>query len=105
MTENQEKELFNTLATIVTEVRAVKSDVQDIKQTQGEHSRILGEHSQILEKHSQILEEHSGILEKHSQILERLDAKTDSIAEVVMSNDKRLAAVEEEVSNLRDGVH
>lgn len=98
MTENQEKELFNTLGVLVTEVRAVKSDVEDIKtdvrgikETQNEHSRILNEHSRILNE--------------HSRILNRLDAKTDSIAETVIANDKRLTAVEKDVSNLRDGVH
>jgi len=91
MTEDQEKELFNTLATLVTGVRSIqsqvgtlqsefgtiKSDVQDIKETQNEHSRILN----------------------------RLDAKTDSIAETVMTNDKRLTAVEKDVSNLRGEIH
>ena len=84
MTENQEKELFNILATLVTGVRTIKSDVQDIKQTQNEHSQILN---------------------KHSQILDRLDAKTNSIAETVMTNDKRLTEVEKDVSNLRGGIH
>ncbi len=91
MTENQEKELFNTLATLITgvgtiqtEVQVIKTDVQDIKETQNEHSRILNE---------------------HSRILNRLDAKTDSIAETVMTNDKRLTAVEKDVSNLRGEIH
>ena len=91
MTDTQEKELFNTLAVLVTGVRAIKSDVvdiktdvQEIKETQNEHSLILNE---------------------HSRILNRLDAKTDSIAETVIANDKRLTAVEKDVSNLRDGVH
>ena len=98
MTENQEKELFNILGTLVTEVREIKSDVQglksdvqDIKDTQGEHSRILDEHSRILDE--------------HSRILNRLDAKTDSIAETVMVNDKRLTAVEKDISNLRGEIH
>jgi len=48
MTENQEKELFNTLTSLVTgvrtiqtEVQVIKTDVQDIKETQNKHSRIL----------------------------------------------------------------
>lgn len=84
MTENQEKELSKTLAALVTgvnviqsEVKIIKSDVQDIKEVQNEHSRIL----------------------------KRLDAKTDSIAGTVMTNDKRLTAVEKDVSDLRDGIH
>ncbi len=91
MTENQEKELFNTLATLVTgvrtiqsevgviqsKVRTIKTNVQEIKETQNEHSRILT----------------------------RLDAKTDSIAEMVITNDKRLNADEKDVSNLRGGIH
>ncbi|CAA9389670.1 MAG: hypothetical protein AVDCRST_MAG74-916 [uncultured Pyrinomonadaceae bacterium] len=105
MTENQEKELFNTLAALVTgvnviqsEVKVIKTDIQEIKVTQDEHSRILNEHSGILN-------EHSGILNEHSRILTRLDAKTDSIAETVLNNDKRLTAVEKDVSNLRGGIH
>ncbi|MCY7374907.1 MAG: hypothetical protein LH472_02905 [Pyrinomonadaceae bacterium] len=84
MTDNQEKELFNTLATLVTGVNAIQFDVQDIKKTLNEHSQILN---------------------KHSQILNRLDAKTDTIAEKVMTNDKRLTAVEKDVSDLRGGIH
>ena len=91
MTANQEKELFNTLATLVTgvqviqsDVQGLKSDVQDIKGTLNEHSRILNE---------------------HSRILNRLDAKTDTIAEKVMANDKRLTAVEKDVSDLRGEIH
>ena len=84
MTDNQEKELFNTLATLVTGVNAIQSEVQDIKKVQNEHSQIL---------------------DKHSQILNRLDAKTDTIAEKVMTNDKRLTAVEKDVSDLRGGIH
>ncbi len=91
MTENQEKELFNTLAALVTGVNVIQSEVKDIKETQNEHSQILNEHSQILSK--------------HSQILDRLDAKTDSIAETVIANDKRLTAVEKEVSDLRGGIY
>lgn len=91
MTENQEKELFNTLGVLVTEVRAVKSDVQDIRETQKEHSRILNEHSQKLDE--------------HSRILNRLDAKTDVIAETVLANDKRLTTVEKDISDLRGGLH
>ena len=112
MTGNQEKELFSTLAALVTGVNVIQSDVKDlksevqsIKKTQNEHSRILNEHSRILNEHSRILNEHSKTLNEHSRILNRLDAKTDSIAETVMTNDKRLTAVEKDVSDLRDGVH
>ncbi len=98
MTENQEKELFKTLAALVTgvnaiqiDVKVIKSDVEDIKGTVSEHSRTLNKHSQILNN--------------HSQILNRLEAKTDSIAKTVITNDKRLTAVEKDVAELRDGVH
>jgi len=91
MTENQEKELFNTLATLVTGVRTIQSDVQVIQ------SDVKG-----IKK---TLNEHSRILNEHSRILNRLDAKTDSIAETVMTNDKRLTAVEKDVSNLRGEIH
>ncbi len=94
MTENQEKEVFLLLNTIVTQVQGVQLDVKEIKQTVNEHSLILDEHSRILNKYSRILDE-------HSRILNRLDAKTDSIAETVMTNDKRLTTVETDVSNLR----
>ncbi len=105
MTDNQEKELFNTLATLVTGVNAIQLDIKDIKETQNEHSRILNEHSQTLNEHSRILNEHSRVLNEHSRVLIRLDAKTDSIAETVLTNDKRLTAVEKDVAELRDGIH
>ena len=91
MTDNREKELFNTLATLVTGVNVIQSNIQDIKETQKEHS--------------QILKEHSRILKEHSRTLNRLDAKTDTIAEKVMTNDKLLTVVEKDVADLRDEVH
>lgn len=91
MTENQEKELFTTLATLVTGVRGIQTDVTEIKQTLGEHSQILNEHSQILNN--------------HSQALNRLEAKTDNIATTVMANGKRLDNVEKEIDDLRGEVH
>ena len=84
MTDNQEKELFNTLATLVTGVNGIQSDVQDLKSDVRDIKKTLKE---------------------HSQILNRLDAKTDSIAERVMINDKRLTAVEKDVADLRSGIH
>ncbi|CAN5487203.1 hypothetical protein BH10ACI1_BH10ACI1_06770 [soil metagenome] len=84
MTENQEKELFKTLATLVTGVQTIHTNVQEIKGTLNEHSQILN---------------------KHSQILERLDAKTDSIAETVMSHENRLTKSEKNIAELQGGVH
>lgn len=97
MTENQEKEVFLLLNTIVTQVQSVQSDVKEIKQTVNEHSLILNEHSQILNKHSQILSE-------HSQILKLLVSKVDSITDKGMTNDKRLTAVEKNVTDLRSEI-
>ncbi|MGI8883731.1 MAG: hypothetical protein ACR2IA_05755 [Pyrinomonadaceae bacterium] len=112
MTKNQEKEVFLLLNTIATQVQSVQSDVKEIKQTVNEHSQILNEHSQILNEHSQILNEHSQILSAHSQILSEhsqtlhlLVSKVDSIAETVMTNDRRLTAVEKNVGDLRGGIH
>jgi chromosome segregation ATPase len=98
MTENQEKQLFKTLETLVSGMQVIQTDVKEIKVT-------LGEHSQILESHSQILEKHSQILESHSQILERLDAKTDTIAEKVMNHEIRLTKAENDIEELRGGVY
>ncbi|HUR98770.1 MAG TPA: hypothetical protein VMZ26_11950 [Pyrinomonadaceae bacterium] len=101
MTKNQEKELFTTLAKLVTGVNVIQSDVKDIKVTQAEHSTILGEHSRILGEHSRVLGEHSGILASHSQKHEdhtgrfdRLESKVDSVAEKVMEHDRRISAIE-----------
>jgi len=105
MTDNQEKELFNTLATLVTgvniiqsEVKIIKSDVQDLKSD-----------VQVLKSDVQdikiTLNKHSRILNEHSRTLRRLDAKTDTIAEKVIDNDKRLTAVEKDVADLRGEVH
>ncbi len=91
MTENQEKQLFKTLETLVSGMQVIQTDVKDIKKVQKEHSQILNKHSQILDS--------------HSQILERLDAKTDTIAEKVMNHEVRLTKVENTVEELRGGVH
>ena len=90
MTENQEKEVFLLLNNIVTQVQSVQSDVKEIKQTVNEHSQILNGHSRILDE--------------HSRILNRLDAKTDSIADKVITNDKRLTAVEKNATDLRSEI-
>ena len=98
MTDNQEKELFNTLATLVTGVNGIQSDVQDLK------SDVRDLKSDVRDLKSDV----RGIkktLKEHSQILNRLDAKTDTIAERVMINDKRLTAVEKDVADLRSGIH
>ena len=72
MTDNQEKELFTTLATLVSGVnRMIQSDVKDIKFTLAEHSNTLAE---------------------HSGKLDHLIAKTDTIADQVIQNDVRLSA-------------
>jgi regulator of replication initiation timing len=76
MTDNQEKQLFKTLETLVTGVNKIQSDVQGLKTDVKEIKVTLNEHSQILNE--------------HSQILKRLDAKTDSIAETVMKHENRL---------------
>ncbi len=133
MTEDQEKNLFVTLDNLVHGVNGIRSDVRDVKivldkhsQILGEHSRTLGGHTKILEEHSLILGNHSRILEEHGQILgghtkilgehtRKLDehssilnvlvAKVDSIAETVMTNDKRLSHVEKAVDDLGSGIH
>lgn len=77
MTENQEKELFTTLAALVKGVNKIQTDVEQIKETQ----------------------------EEHSQILKKLDAKTDSIAETVLNHEIRITKLEKDVSDSHKGVH
>ncbi len=105
MTDNQEKELFSTLAALVTGVNIIQSDVKELK------SDVVGLKSDVTELKSdfaglksdiQIIKETQN---EHSRILNRLDAKTDTIAETVMTNDKRLTVVEKDLSNLRGGIH
>lgn len=105
MTENQEKQLFNTLATLVTgvnviqsEVKIIKSDVQDLKSD----VQVLKSDVQVLKSDVQDIKK---TLNQHSRMLKRLDAKTDTIAEKVIDTDKRLTAVEKDVSDLRGGIH
>ena len=116
MTENQEKELFLILGRLVNGVNELQTDVKDIKVTQAEHSQVLAEHSQVLAEHSQVLAEHSQVLEEHSlqlgehtRLLNHLVSKTDSIADQVMANDKRLTArvtaIEDAVENLGGEIH
>lgn len=84
MTENQEKQLFKTLETLVTGVNKIQSDVVEIKETLNEHLQILN---------------------KHSQILNKLDAKTDSIAEKVVNHEVRLTKTEKDIDELQGGIH
>lgn len=95
MTEEKEKELFDTLSTLVHGVSGLKPDVRDIKV--------------VLDKHSHILERHSEVLSVHSSKLDLLVSKVDCIAVQVMENDKRLSArivaVEEAVGNLGGEIH
>ncbi len=83
MTENQEKEQFTTLSSLVTGVNTIQSDVKDIKVT---------------------LSEHSLLFEEHSRKLDHLVSKTDSTADQVLKNDTslsaRVTAVERSVEDL-----
>jgi hypothetical protein len=102
MTEDKEKELFDTLSTLVHGVSGLKSDVRDIKV-------VLDKHSHILDRHSEVLDRHSDMHNEHSSKLNSLVSKVDSIAEQVMENDKRLSArivaVEQAVGNLGCEIH
>ena len=84
MTENQEKELFNKLNTLVTGVRTIQTDVQGLKTDVQEIKETLNE---------------------HSAVLKRLDAKTDSIAETVMNHEIRLTKAEKDIEELQGRVH
>ena len=77
MTENQEKELFTRLATLVTGVNKIQSNVEEIKET----------------------------LNEHSTVLKRLEAKTDTIAETVMNPEVRLTKTEKDIEELQGRVH
>lgn len=102
MTDEREKELFDTLSTLVHGVNGLTSDVCDIKV-------VLDKHSHILDRHSEILDRHSETLSEHSSKLNLLVSKVDSIAEQVMQNDKRrsarIVAVENAVGNLGGEIH
>lgn len=95
MTENQEKELFIALGSLVKGVTEIQSDVRVIKTT--------------LDEHSQILNQHSDLLNEHSKKLDSLDAKTDSIAAQLMKNDiaisERVTTIEREVEGLGGKIH
>jgi len=81
MTENQENELFTTLASLVSGVNVIQSDVKEIKETLNDHSRTMNE---------------------HSQTLSLLNSKIDTIADTVITNDRRLTAVEKSAADLQD---
>lgn len=81
MTENQEKELFKTLGTLVTGVNHIQSDVREIKVTLAEHSKTLAQNSTTLSE--------------HTRKLDLLVARTDSIAGTVMDHETRVRAIEE----------
>ena len=81
MTENQEKELFKTLGTLVTGVSQIQSDVRDIKGT--------------LDEHTSTLAEHTSTLADHTRKLDLLVSRTDSIAGTIMEHEGRLRVIEE----------
>lgn len=109
MTDDREKELFDTLSTLVHGVNGLTSDVRDIKVVLDKHSHILDRHSHILDRHSEILDRHSETLGEHSSRLNLIVSKVDSIAEQVMQNDKRLSArivtLEQAVEHLGGELH
>ena len=84
MTENQEKELFTKLTTMVTGMQVIQSSVQGLEVDVQEIKKTLNE---------------------HSQILKRLDAKTDNIAETVVNHEARLTKAETDIEELRGGIH
>lgn len=91
MTENQEKELFTTLAALVTGVNAIQVDVKELKTD-----------VQILKTD---VKEIRVILNEHSQSLNRLEAKTDSIAETVLDHERRITKLEKDSETSRDRIH
>lgn len=91
MTDNQEKQLFTTLETLVSSVNRIQSDVSDLK-------------TDVSDLKTDV-KEIKVTLNEHSQILSRLEAKTDSIAEKVMDHEIRLTKVEKNVEDLQGGVH
>ena len=91
MTENQEKELFNKLNTLVTGVRTIQTDVQGLK------TDVQGLKTDV--------QEIKETLNEHSAVLKRLDAKTDSIAETVMNHEIRLTKAEKDIEELQGRVH
>ena len=98
MTDNQEKELFTTLATLVTGINKIQLDVQDLKtDVQGLNNDVQGLKTDVRE-----IKE---TLNEHSVILKRLDAKTDNIAEIVMNHENRLTKSEKNIEELQGGIH
>lgn len=105
MTENQEKELFTTLATLVTGVNKIQTDVQGLKtDVQGLKTDVQGLKTDVQDLKTDV-QEIKGILNDHSQILKRLDAKTDTIAGTVMNHETRLTKAERDIKELQGGVH
>ena len=112
MNDDQIKQLFSLIGTSISETREVRKIVEQHSIILNEHSIILKSHTKILKEHSAILNEHSAILNEHSVLhkdhKEKLDLlinRTSDIANTVMTNDKRLTQVENDVTEIRGGVH
>lgn len=73
----QGKEQTQRLGNIENDVVGLKSDIHGINETQKEHT----------------------------QILNRLEAKTDNIATKVLEHEIRLAKAEQNIEDLRGGIH
>ena len=105
MTDNQEKELFTTLASLVTGVNAIQSDVRELK------SDVIGLKSNVTELKSDVtglksdVKEIKQTLNEHSQIFVRLEFKIDSVADKVLDHENRLTKAEKNIEDIQSGIH
>ena len=74
-----------------TDFSTLKGDVSTLK---GDVSTLKGDVSEIKE-----------VQKEHSEILKRLDAKTDTIAEKVLEHEVRITKAEQNIEDLRGGIH
>ncbi len=105
MTINQEKELFTTLATLVTGVKAIQSDVTGLKaDVTGLKADVTGLKSDVTGLKSDV-GEIKNTLNEHSQAFIRLESKIDSVAGKVLNHETRLTKAEKNIEDLQSGIH
>ena len=97
--------LDKRLSNVESDVSSLKGDVSslkgDVSSLKGDVSTLKGDVSTLKSDIAEI----KFVQNEHSQILKRLDSKTDSIAEKVLNHEIRITKAEQNIEDLRGGVH
>ena len=104
--------LKSDVSGLKSDVSGLKSDVSELKSdVSGLKSNVSELKSDVSELKSDVSElkfdvsEIKSVQKEHSQILHRLEAKTDNIATKVLEHEIRITKAEQNIEDLRGGIH